>query len=329
MGYRARFAYAAILLALSAPAFAQPSKADQARAAELKKEGDALVHASKFREALAKYDASFAIVQNPAIHYNRARALESIGDYAGALDAFDQFVATAPADLKSRVPHLDEMIAKVAAHVATLVVQCDVPGAAVTVRDKPAGTTPLGPIRTTPGEATVTIAAPGYVTFSETRTLARGESTTIDAKLKKAAAPEEKSAVAEREPSPFDEPKVVTPTEEPKHEAPSGGHGLRTFAWIIGGVGVASLGGGMAFLGAALSDKSAADPHCPNKVCDATGRQSIDEAWTFATASTVFVVVGATALAVSLVSFIVSPKSAPVQARLFLTPTSATLGGTF
>ena len=329
MGYRARFAYAAILLALSAPAFAQPSKADEARAAELKKEGDALVHASKFSEAIAKYDASFALVKNPAIHYNRARALESLGDYAGALDAFDAFVATAPAELKSRVPHLDEMIAKVAAHVATLVVRSDVPGAVVTLRDKPVGTAPLAPIHTSAGEATVTVTAPGYVTFSETRTLAQGESTTIDAKLKKAAAPDEKGAVAEREPTPFDEPKVTTPSEEPTHEAPSHGHGLRTFAWIVGGVGVAALGGGMAFLGAALSDKSAADPHCPNKLCDATGRQSIDEAWTFATASTVFVVVGATALAVSLVSFILSPKSAPVQARLFLTPTSATLGGTF
>src|SRR6185503_7875579 len=116
MAFRVRFACAAILLALSAPAFAQ-SKADEARAASLKKEGDTLVHESKFKEALEKYDASFAIVPNPAIQYNRARAFESLGDYPAALDAFDKFVATAPESLKSRVPHLDQMIAGVASHV--------------------------------------------------------------------------------------------------------------------------------------------------------------------------------------------------------------------
>lgn len=332
MAFRVRFACAAILLALGAPAFAQ-TKADEARAASLKKEGDALVHASKFKEALEKYDASFALVANPAIQYNRARAFESLGDYPAALDAFDKFVATAPESLKSRVPHLDQMIAGVASHVATLVIKCEVHGAKVTVRDKPLGDTPVAPMHTTPGDATVTVSAPGYVTFSETRTLAEGQTTEVDVTLHKAAA---EATVAEREPTPFDKGTPSAndepPPSEPKHEAPpsaSGGHGLRTFAWIIGGVGLASVGAGMVFMGLSLSDKNAADPHCPNKVCDATGRQSINEAWTFATVSTVLVIVGAAALGTSLVSFIVSPKSAPVQARLFIGPGSAGLGGTF
>lgn len=320
-----------MLLALSAPAFAQ-TKADEARAAVLKKEGDALVHESKFKEALDKYDASFAIVPNPAIHYNRARALESLGDYVGALGAFDKFVATAPAELKSRVPHLDQLIAAVAAHVATLVIKCDVPGAKVTVRDKPVGDTPVAPLHLTPGDAPVTVNAPGYVAFSETRMLVEGQTNELDVTLHKAAT--EPAAVAEREPTPFDKGTPSATDEEPKpvtHEAPpaTGGHGVRTFAWIAGGVGLASLGVGLAFVGLSLSDKSNADPHCPSKVCDATGRQSIDEAWTFATVSTVLVIVGSVALATSLVSFLVSPKSAPVQARLYLTPMSAGLGGTF
>jgi len=313
-----------MMLALSAPAFAQ-SKADEARATALKKEGDELVHASKFREALEKYDASLALVPNPAIHYNRARALESLGDFPAALDAFDQFVATAPPELKSRVPHLDEMIAKVAAHVATLTIHCEVAGAAVTLRGKSVGATPLAPIHTAGGEANVTVNAPGYVAYSHDMTLTAGQSETLDVTLRKAAAAE--PAGKTPEPSPFE---AATPQEAQPKEAPArGGGGVRALAWISGGVGLASLGAGMAFLGASLGQKSDADAHCPNKLCDATGLESIQHAWTYADLSTVFVVVSVVALGTSVVSFLLVPKRAPVQARVFVGPTSVGVGGTF
>ena len=319
---------AAMVFALTTPAFAQ-SKADEARATALKKEGDALVHASKFREALDKYDASLALVPNAAIHYNRARALQSLGDYPAALDAMDKFAATAPESLKSRVPHLEEMIAQIAAHVATVVVRCEVPGAAVTLRGKPAGTTPMQPLRTTGGEATVTVAAPGYVTFSRDVMLDEGQTTTIDVALKKGAVAENLPASNAREPTPFDATSAEAVPPPKEHPAASGGHGVRTFAWVSGIVGVASLGAGLTFMGLSLGDKSNADSHCVNKICDAAGKQSIDEAWTFATVSTVLVIAGSVALATSLVSFLVSPKSAPVQARVFVGPGSAGIGGTF
>jgi hypothetical protein len=114
-----------------------------------------------------------------------------------------------------------------------------------------------------------------------------------------------------------------------KKPAPGGGRGWRTLAWVSGGVGVASLGVGLTFLGLSLGEKANADSHCPNKVCDATGRQSIDQAWTFADVSTVLVIVSGVALATSVTSFLLTPKSSPVQARLFVTPASAGLGGTF
>lgn len=325
-----RFACAAVVLALAAPAFGQ-SKADEARATELKKEGDKLVHDSKYREALEKYDASFALVANPAIQYNRARALQALGDFPGALDAFEKFDKTAPAALKSRVPHLDKMIADVAAHVATVAVRCEVPGAKVTLRGKEIGTTPMQSYRTTPGDATITVEAPGYVTFTEDTSLAEGQTTTVDAALKKAAA-ENTTEPAAREPTPFDVEKPTTTTPAPPVAEQPTSHGRsawRTLAFVSGGIGIASLGVGLTFLGLSIGDKNAADPHCPGKVCDAIGHDKIDEAWTFADISTVLVVVGAVALATSLVSFIVTPKAAPVQAGFFLGPGSASLGGTF
>jgi len=325
MGFLDRFACAAMVLALSAPVLAQP--ADK-RAAELKKQGDALVHASKFREALQKYDESFAIDPNPAIHYNRGRALQGLQDFPAALDELERFVATAPPDLKSKVPNLDKTMAEIASHVATLVVRCEVAGANVTIGDKSAGTTPMLPLRTVPGDVTITVTAPGYVVFTENRTLAGGETTTVEAKLRKAAT--EPVASNAPEPTPCDAEATPKP-EAPPPVARGGGGGsaVKTLAWVSGGVGIAALGTGMVLFGLSLADKSNADPHCQNKICDATGRQSINEAWTFADVSTVLVVVGAVALAVSLTSFIVTPKSSPVQARLLLGPGAAGIGGSF
>ena len=327
MGCLGRLACVATVLALSTPAWSDASKADQARAAELKKQGDDLVHASKFKEALEKYDASFAIVPNPAIQYNRARAFQGVADWVGALDAFDKFVATAPPDLRAKVPNLDKMIAETASHVATLVIRCEVAGASVSVRGASAGTTPMQPFRTTPGDATISVTAPGYVVFTQDTTLPAGQSTTVDVSLRKAAT-DQVASQAGHEPTPFDADATQTPTKtEP---APSGhASAWRTLAWVSGGVGVASLGAGLVFFGLSLGDKGSADSHCPNKVCDASGRQSINEAWTFADVSTVLVVAGSVALALSLTSFIVTPKSAPVQARLFVGPGSAGLGGSF
>jgi hypothetical protein len=193
----------------------------------------------------------------------------------------------------------------------------------VSVSGKSLGATPVKPYRTVAGDLTVTVTAPGYVVFSEDTTLAEGQTTTIDANLKKAATDQ---VSADSSQTPFDNPKTTPP---PAPVETSHGSGVRTLAWVSGTVGLVSLGVGMLFFGLAVADKNDADPRCPGKVCDATGIQKINEAWTFSTVSTVLVIVGAVGLATSVVSFIVTPKSAPVQARLFLTPAFAGVGGSF
>ena len=336
MGRFERVAITAMILSLSVPVFAQPTKAEEAKAAELKKQGDDLVHASKFKEALEKYDASFAIVPNPAIQYNRGNALKNLQDWPGALDAFDKFVATAPPELKSKVPNLDKTMAEVKEHVATLVVKCNVPGATILIGEKNIGTTPnVQPFRTTPGDMTITASAPGYITAKQDVTLMPGETATIEVPLKKAAS--EPVATNTKEPTPFDNPPPQQPeVTKDKPVESHGGSGWKTVAWVSGGLGIATLGTGLAFFGLSLSDKSSADSnHCVNKVCDATGRQQINEAWTFADVSTVLVVSGAVLLALSVTSFIIAPRrqdsaaSPKAEARIFIGPGSAFIGGTF
>ena len=253
-----RIAIAAMVLALSAPVLAQqPTKAEEAKAAELKKQGDDLVHASKFKEALEKYDASFAIVPNPAIQYNRGNALKNLQDWPGALDAFDKFVATAPPELKSKVPNLDKTMAEVKEHIATLVIKCDVQGATILVGEKNIGVIPVPPFRTTPGDMTITASAPGYITSKQDVTLMPGETATIEVPLKKGAS--EPVATTTKEPTPFDGQAQTPETKEKPPETPSHGSGWKTLGWVSGGVGLAALGTGFAFMGLSISDKNKAD----------------------------------------------------------------------
>ena len=334
MGRLDRIAVAVMVLAMTTPVLAQPTKAEEAKAAELKKQGDELVHASKFKEALEKYDASFAIVPNPAIQYNRGNAFKNLQDWISALDAFEKFEATAPPELKSKVPNLDKTVAEVKEHVATLVIKCDVPGATILVGEKNIGTTPnLQPYRTSPGDMTITASAPGYITAKQDVTLMPGETATIEVPLKKGAT--EPVATNVKEPTPFDnqaQPQPETPKDKPVSH---GGGGWKTLGWVSGGVGIASLGVGFAFMGLSISDKNKADSnHCFDKVCDATGRQIINEAWTYADVSTILVVTGAVALALSVTSFVVAATKSPssskgAEARIFIGPGSIGMGGTF
>jgi hypothetical protein len=306
-------------LTLCGPVLAQVTKADEARAAELKKQGDDLVHASKFREALQAYDGSFAIIPNPAIHYNRGRAYQGLEEFPAALDELEKFVAEAPPELKARVPNLDKMIGEIGSHVGTLVLNCAVAGATVTIGEKTVGTTPLPPYRAVAGDTAIVVTAPGYAPFNQNAMLVAGTNTTVEVVLKKLS--DEKPTLTVEEPP--------TDTPPPQHEAPSSGSGWRTAGFVSGSVGIATLGAGMVFLGLAVAEKGSADAQCPNKVCNATGWQSISQAQTFATVSTVLVIVGVVALGVSVTSFIITPKSTPVQARLFVGPGSLALGGSF
>ncbi|HEX7600652.1 MAG TPA: PEGA domain-containing protein, partial [Polyangiaceae bacterium] len=175
--------FAAALLVGPRAAHAQ-TEAELARAVELKTQGDALVHALHYREALVAYDAAFQISHDPAILYNRGRALDALGETPQALDALEEFIRVAPASLKGRVPKLDELVASVRARVATVVVHCPVEGASVFVRRRLEGTTPLvAPLRVPTGAARVEVQAAGYQPYLVEMNLDGGAPTIVDVAL--------------------------------------------------------------------------------------------------------------------------------------------------
>lgn len=161
-----------------------PDDAAKAKAAELKKQGDALMDALKYLDALNAYDQAYALSHDPAIRYNRGRAYQALGRFPEALEELEAFQAEGSAELKAKVPKLVELIADVRLHIAKLELKCNVDGARVLVRDKVVGTTPITqPLALSVGPATLEITVEGYFPFKQSLTLPAGGKLVVDAVL--------------------------------------------------------------------------------------------------------------------------------------------------
>jgi hypothetical protein len=257
--------------------------------AKLKEQGDAQMHDLHFREALEEYDAALKLGGGAAIQYNRARALQGLGEYPRALDALEEFVRTASAELRARVPQLDELIADLRGHVASLVIASNVDHATVRVGRDVVGTTPINvPVRVSVGHVVIEASAPGWRTTTRDITLASGE-TQVDLALEK-----EEAAASK--------PLDVTPVAA--HASV-----MRPVSLALGVAGLGGLALGAIFGGLAVAKRSDLDTLCPDKACDATGAGARSDAWTYATVSTIGLVSGAVLLAGGAVMFLLAPRA--------------------
>jgi hypothetical protein len=150
----------ALALALAAPGKppakkpvvpAPPAQTNEAReaeeratkAADAKKRGDAAMDAGRPADAFVAYSEAFQLKPDPALHYNRARALEAMGQYPEALELFEQFRREAPPELLARVPRLDALMGEVTGKTGLLTVKSSPEGAEVRLSGRVLGKTPL------------------------------------------------------------------------------------------------------------------------------------------------------------------------------------------
>jgi hypothetical protein len=153
-------------------------------ATELKSRADSAMEDGAFATAIESYRASYVLSHNPALLYNMGNAYERLGDYPNALAYLERFAAVAPAELKARVPVLNELVESLRAKLARVAVHCNVSGARVLLRGARQGVTPLASdIATTPGAARLEIVAEGYRPFAQEVELPAGKSTHIEAVL--------------------------------------------------------------------------------------------------------------------------------------------------
>jgi hypothetical protein len=135
-------------------------------AASFKSQGDAAMDKLDFQVALENYNKAYGLSKDPALLYNRARALQSLNRMPEALDELERFDREAPADLKKRVPQLPQLLGEWRGRVGTISVKTAVGGARVIVDNKEIGRTPLPDrVRVNTGHVKIEVVAEGYEPF--------------------------------------------------------------------------------------------------------------------------------------------------------------------
>ncbi len=134
-----------------------------ARGIELYKEGN-------FHAALAEFRAAYAAAPSYRIHYNLGQTLYQLQDYAGAVRAFDQYLAEGGGKIEpERRKDVEADLAKLRPRVARLTFVVNVPAAELAIDDEPAGRAQGAPHLVSEGRRRISVTASGYQT--ETRVI--------------------------------------------------------------------------------------------------------------------------------------------------------------
>jgi hypothetical protein len=288
-----------------------PSATDAASAEVLFKKARALQDAGRNDEACAAFDESYRLDPAPGTLLNLGACSRSKGKTA---TAWSQFVEAERlfrrrAD-ERRADFAKGEAAALEAGLSHLVLEAPAPPKGlVVVRDgvEMRSLVLRTPLPVDPGPHELVAKADGRVPFKTTFTVVAGKDVTVRIP-ELAVAPDDLKAGASPETS------------------PNRGKTQRTLGWAAGGVGVGTLVVGGIFVGLVAERKSAADPHCPEKRCDATGQAAIDRANTFANVANVTIPVGAVLTGVGVVLLATAPKAPRPLRALHVHPTVSASG---
>ncbi|HEY8074239.1 MAG TPA: PEGA domain-containing protein [Labilithrix sp.] len=162
-----RFLASLFFTSVACATLAAPRLASAQDAADIKKQGDEAMDSGRPADALAAYTKAYEQTHDPALLYNKGRALMALTDYPQALKELEAFDAAAPPELKSRVPGLAKMIADLRSRVTTIAIACDVVGARVRLRDRTLGTCPLpATVTVVSGHGMLEVTSEGYVPWT-------------------------------------------------------------------------------------------------------------------------------------------------------------------
>jgi tetratricopeptide (TPR) repeat protein len=223
-----------------APAPAAPAKDDQAkeRAKVHFQRGIAAYKEGRFKDAIDAFLDAHRQYPSPTLSFNAARAYEKMGDSAGALRFYREYLRQAPdaADKSTVAARISELESKLQQRGLQQVTILSVPeGATVILDDRPVGVTPwTGEIF--PGKHRARLRREGYDDKTEEFELSAHRSLDVSVELSKAEA----KTVA-----PGPTPNTTAGTE-PRAD-PGEGKSIGIATWATLGVGVAALGGALVF----------------------------------------------------------------------------------
>ena len=155
-------------------------------AATWKQRGDEAMDAGRAAEALDAYRRAAAIAPSPSLDFNVGRALLATGDFVGALDAFERYDASAPAELKAKTHRLADVMVEIRAKIVSVEVTGDA-GARVLVDGRAQCVLPSAPFRHNPGPVDLNVEAEDRVPFVTRRELTPGSTVQIPVVLARVA----------------------------------------------------------------------------------------------------------------------------------------------
>ncbi|HEU4406210.1 MAG TPA: tetratricopeptide repeat protein [Polyangiaceae bacterium] len=154
------------------------------RGVELFREGD-------YRAALVEFKRSYESAPSYRILYNIGQTNFELQDYAGALRAFERYLAEGGADVPAnRRTIVEGEIRKLQGRVARIDVEVNVAGAQITVDDAPVGSSPLSePVLVSAGVRRIAAVKAPLIAATRSVELAGGDRTKIVLKLEDPPAP--------------------------------------------------------------------------------------------------------------------------------------------
>ncbi len=303
---------------------ADETTAPSAEAVAAFDEGRRLLAEHDYPGAIARFEQSIRSTRTVGALLNLGRAYEESGRAASAWAAYRAGAALARELHDAREADGERFAATVLPHVSHLTIDAraveGVPGVEITCDGAPAARGEPVPVDS--GSHAIAVKAPGKLPWSATTAVGPdgAQVTVLVEPLADAPAP------------PPDAP--LRPGPGPGDaSAPPPSSPLRTVGFVVGGVGIVSLGAGAVFgllasskHAQAVSDCSSYPAHCPSSgIADGPNH----DAQTFATVSTVTFVAGGVALAAGAVLVLTSPSGPQPATAVRLTPLvgSGSVGG--
>lgn len=308
----------------AAPATPSPDAVEKAQ--NLFKKGSALYAQKKYAAALEEFRASYATVASPNSRLYIARCLADLGEHVDAYLEFQGVADEAAERAKTEERFAktqetaqierDEVAKKLALVSVTITHPESAAGLRVGGKDVPKDQWGK-PYPAKPGQVDVVVTSTAGAPVTQTLTLAAGDRN--DVTLDAAPAPAAASV-------------QLTP------EAPSSRAGLRPYAYIAGGVGVAGLA--LFTVAGIMSNSTYSDlSDTCNGPCPPERQDDIDKGKTQQTLANVGLVVGAVGIAAGATLFVLSltgddtsaeqQGGAPPRVAIGVAPGYATLRGTF
>jgi hypothetical protein len=177
-----------MLWALARSAHARPD-APGPKAAGHFQRGVDLYNEGDFRGALVELRKAYALWPRPTVLYDVGQTEYALLDYADALKSMERYLA----DTGPNAPHRDEVESTVAAlrdRVGQVALSTDTPDCAVSIDERPVGTTPLSqPICASVGWRTVMLSCPGRSTLTRQVEVAPRATVRLDLRRELPSAP--------------------------------------------------------------------------------------------------------------------------------------------